>query len=218
MPLPKTELPKSLTKKLEKHSGFIKQIIAAKTSKQKIAVINLSSKSELLFLSQIVSDFKRKYLNGNLRECLSDKVVQELEQKSSEMSSFCDLNHKTLNKEDLFDSFTPIVESIPSILKQVQLMQKRSNKIKNQIENENSSVGTLQSQFLKKPVSPTFFPKKLQKRSDCPMCNNPNEKTECHNLKKTLKQLNNCNCEECTKLLSISRNGPKKELKQEKTR
>ena len=168
----------------------------------------------MLFLSQIVSDFKRKYLNGNLKECLSDKVVQELEQKSSEMSSFCDLNHKTLNKEDLFDSFTPIVESIPSILKQVQLMQKRSNKIKNQIENENSSVGTLQSQFSKKPVSPTFFPKKLQKRSDCPMCNNPNEKTECHNLKKTLKQLNNCDCEECTKLLSRSRNGPKKELKQ----
>ena len=46
------------------------------------------------------------------------------------------------------------------------------------------------------------------------MCSNPNEKTECHNLKKTLKQLNNCDCEECTKLLSRSRNGPKKELKQ----
>ena len=72
MPLPKTALTKSLSKQLEKHGGFMKQILSAKAAKQRISVINLSTKTELLFLSRIIADFKRKYLCDNCQTCLNE--------------------------------------------------------------------------------------------------------------------------------------------------
>ena len=210
MPNPKKSLPKSLTKKLEKHGNLMRQILSAKAPKQRISVINLSSKSELLFLSRLVIDFRRKFLNETGRAIFSDKVARELENSNSEIATFCDLNHKSLEKDVLFDSFILIINNLPTILKQVQVLEKRASK------NETLSADKKYMTDInpvKGQTSPKLsFSKEGEKIDKCPNCSDSKneDKIECQNLKKTVKQLHNCDCKSCSRLLSKSKSKERK--------